>query len=240
MRLIGVGVGPGDPEHLTLKAIAALRDADRVFVPETDTSGGGPGRAERIVAPHVAPERIARLAFAMRDDEARAGNWDRAGAAIAEVVRAGGTAAFATIGDPNLYSTFSYVAETVRELVPGLVVETIPGITALQDLASRSGTVLAEGDERLALVPWPAGETSLREALHGYDTVVVYKGGRHLPRVLDAIRDAGRLEAAVYGEQLGLDDEDVRAAADREGFGPYMSTVIVPRRAPHGRGERLR
>jgi len=240
VRLIGVGVGPGDPEHLTLKALTALRDADRVFVPETDTSGNGPGRAERIVAPHVAPERIARLAFAMRDDEARAGNWDRAGAAIAEVVGAGGTAAFATIGDPNLYSTFSYVAETVRELVPGLVVETIPGITALQDLASRSGTVLAEGDERLALVPWPAGEAPLREALDGYDTVVVYKGGRHLPRVLDAIRDAGRLEAAVYGEQLGLDDEDVRAAADREGFGPYMSTVIVPRRAPHGRGERLR
>ena len=240
MRLIGVGVGPGDPEHLTLKAIAALRDADRVFVPETDTSDGGAGRAERIVAPHVAAERIARLAFAMRDDEARAGNWDRAGAAIAEVVRAGGTAAFATIGDPNLYSTFSYVAETVRELVPGLVVETIPGITALQELASRSGTVLAEGDERLALVPWPAGETRLREALDGYDTVVVYKGGRHLPRVLDAIREAGRLEAAVYGEQLGLDDEDVGAAAEREGSGPYMSTVIVPRRVAHGRGERLR
>jgi precorrin-2/cobalt-factor-2 C20-methyltransferase len=99
--------------------------------------------------------------------------------------------------------------------------------------------VLAEGDERLALVPWPAGEERLREALAGFDTVVVYKGGRHLPRVLDTIREAGRLEESVYGEQLGRDDEAVSAAAEREGAAPYMSTVIVPRRAPHERGARL-
>lgn len=239
-RLVGVGVGPGDPGHLTLKALAELQAADRVFVPGTDATRGEAGRAERIVAPHVAPERVERLRFAMRDDDARAGHWDRAGEAIAAVVGQGATAAFATIGDPNLYSTFSYVAETVRGLVPAVVLDTVPGITALQDLAARSQTVLAEGDERLALVPWPAGEGRLREALDGFDTVVVYKGGRQLPRVLDTIRAAGRLDASVYGEQLGLDDQDVGAAAGREGSGPYMSTVIVSRRARHARGERLR
>lgn len=239
-RLVGVGVGPGDPEHLTLKALAALRAADRVFVPETDARRGGAGRAERVVAPHVPADRIERLLFAMRDDDARAGNWDRAGVAIADVVRGGGTAAFATIGDPNLYSTFTYVAETVRGLAPDVEIATVPGITALQDLAARSGTVLAEGDERLALVPWPAGEERLRDALDGFDTVVVYKGGRQLPRVIETIRAAGRLEASVFGEQLGLDGEDVRAAAERDGSAPYMSTVIVPRRAPHARGARLR
>jgi precorrin-2/cobalt-factor-2 C20-methyltransferase len=236
MKLIGVGVGPGDPEHLTLMALRALQRADRVFVPITDT---GSTRASDVVAPHVPAERIEQLLFAMRDDAARAGNWDRAGEAIASVLRAGGTAAFATIGDPNLYSTFTYVAETVRALVPDVVVETIPGITALQDLAARSGTVLAEGDERLALVPWPAGADKLREALDDFDTVVVYKGGRHLPRVLETIDRAGRLEESVYGEQLGLEHEAVAAAAEREGRGPYMSTVIVPRRAPHERGARI-
>lgn len=238
-RLTGVGVGPGDPEHLTLKALSALKGADRVFVPETDSGGGAPGRAERIVAPHVPADRIERLPFAMRDQGRRAGNWDRAGAAIETVVAGGGTAAFATIGDPNLYSTFVYVAQTARELVPGLVVETIPGITALQDLAARSGTVLAEGDERLALVPWPAGEERLRAALEDYDCVVVYKGGRHLPRVLDVVRAAGRLDESVYGEQLGEDGERVSAAADRGGQGPYMSTVIVPPRGGRQRGGRL-
>jgi precorrin-2/cobalt-factor-2 C20-methyltransferase len=236
MKLIGVGVGPGDPEHLTLKALRALQAADRVFVPITDT---GSTRALDVVGPHVDASRVERLLFAMRDDAARAGNWDRAGEAIASVLRSGGTAAFATIGDPNLYSTFTYVAETVRGLVPDVVVETIPGITALQDLAARSGTVLAEGDERLALVPWPAGSDKLTSALDDFDTVVVYKGGRHLPCVLETIDAAGRLEESVYGEQLGLADEAVAAAAEREGRGPYMSTVIVPRRTPHERGGRL-
>lgn len=240
MRLVGVGVGPGDPEHLTLKALRVLREADRIFVPSTETTQGAAGRAERIVVPHVEAGRIERLTFAMRDDAARAGNWDRAGAAIAAVAGAGGTAAFATIGDPNLYSTFTYVAATVRDLVPDVTVETVPGITALQDLAARSGTVLAEGDERLALVPWPAGGDRLREALDRFETVVVYKGGRALPEVLETIGDAGRLDESVFGEQLGLDGEVVQAAAERGGAGRYMSTVIVARRASGGRGERLR
>lgn len=237
--LVGVGVGPGDPEHLTLKALRELQAADRVFVPETDASAGGQGRAERIVAAHVPPQRIERLLFAMRDEGARAGNWDRAGKAIAGVLAQGGTAAFATIGDPNLYSTFTYVAHTVRELCPGAEIRTVPGITAMQDLAARTGTVLAEGSEPLVLVPYTAGEPALDEALARGDTVVVYKGGRHLPRLLDSVRAAGRLSGAVYGEELGTDAQATAAAGERDGRGPYLSTVIVPAARGRTRGEKL-
>ena len=181
---------------------------------------------------------VERLSFAMTDAAERSASWDRAGEAIAPVVRSGGTAAFATIGDPNLYSTFAYVAHTIRALVPDVSIETVPGITAMQDLAARSGTILAEGDERLALVPYTAGDAELRTALAGFDTVVVYKGGRQLPDVLAAIADAGALDRAVYGEELGLDAEQIGAAAARSGSGPYMSTVIVPA-ARAGRGSRL-
>jgi precorrin-2/cobalt-factor-2 C20-methyltransferase len=177
----------------------------------------------------------------MRDASLRQENWDRAGAAIAAVCRDGGTAAFCTLGDPNVYSTFTYMWHTVRGLLPDVAVETIPGITAMQDLAARSGAILTEGNESLTLLPLTAGEDVLRAALRGSDTVVAYKGGRHMPRVREVLAEEGRLEQAIYGEHLGVDGQEVQAAgADTEKRGPYLSTVIVPPARTTERGGRLK
>jgi precorrin-2/cobalt-factor-2 C20-methyltransferase len=237
-RLVGVGVGPGDPELVTVKGVRALERADVVFVPVADS--GETGRAEAVALAYVPVARMRRLTFALAGDAAaRDASWDRAGAAVAEVVGAGRVAAFATLGDPSVYSTFAYLAATVRALVADVLVETVPGVTAMQDLAARSGTVLVEGGERLALLPLAAGSRPLAEALASFDTVVCYKGGRHLPEILEALRRAGRLERAVYGARLGLPDEVIRAAAQLEQEpGPYLSTVIaLPER--RARGSRL-
>ena len=124
-----------------------------------------------------------------------------------------------------MYSTFGYLAAAVRSSVPELVVETVPGITAMQALAAASGTVLVEGHEPLTLLPLPSGDGSALDAALGLGgTVVVYKGGRHLGEIAAALD--GR--HAVLGEHVGLPDE--RISADLTGPAPYLSTVLIPAR----------
>jgi precorrin-2/cobalt-factor-2 C20-methyltransferase len=233
-RLVGVGVGPGDPELLTIKGLRVLREANEVFVPVGDT--GETGRAEAVVQAHLGIKRARRLLFALSDDErARAENWERAAREVAEPLRQGKTCAFATIGDPNLYSTFTYLVQTLEVLLE-VEVETVPGITAMQDLAARSGTVLLVGDERLALLPFTAGEEALRGALEGFETVVCYKGGRRLGEVLQVAGETGRLEDAIYGSRLGMEGEEIVSASEMLGReGTYLSTLIFTRDVKGGR-----
>jgi precorrin-2/cobalt-factor-2 C20-methyltransferase len=236
--LVGVGMGPGDPELVTVKAVRVLESADLVLVP---VMGHDVGRAEATVRAHVTHDRVRRLPFELNDrgglTEARTQAWDDAGHAVAQAFSAGAsTVAFATIGDPNVYSTFSYLAQTVSALVEGLRVETVPGITAMQDLAARSGTVLCEGTESLALLPITAGLQAYEAALASFDTVVAYKGGRHLREVRQVLAATGRADGAVFGAALGLADQDIRPLAEvSDDAAPYLSTVIAPaRRALRG------
>jgi len=109
---------------------------------------------------------------------------------VSDALRDKGSVAFATIGDPNVYSTFTYLADAVRGRLPDVEIATVPGITAMQDLAARSGTVLCEGTESLALLPLTAGIAAFDEALTHFDSVVAYKGGR-CPRGAGKARPAG-------------------------------------------------
>ncbi|MBN0044107.1 precorrin-2 C(20)-methyltransferase [Streptomyces actuosus] len=240
-RLIGVGVGPGDPELVTVKGVNALRAAAVVVVPVMDS--GERGRAEATVLHHVPAGNVVRVVFALneRTDRARReAAWDAAGRRVAELLREHGTVAFATIGDPNVYSTFTYLAQTVAGLVPGTAVETVPGVTAMQDLAARSGAVLTEGTEPLTLVPVTAGTAVLEEALRGPGTVVAYKFGRQAAEVARALRETGRIGDAVWGSALGLPEESIRPAADIDGAAlPYLSTLLAPPRRDGGRGGKL-
>jgi precorrin-2/cobalt-factor-2 C20-methyltransferase len=266
--LFGVGVGPGDPELVTIKAVRVLTEADLVMVPVM--AGAAPaelGRAEATVRAHIGAERIRRVPFALNDrggvTPGRRAAWDAAAREAAACFAAGAcNIAFATIGDPNLYSTFSYLAQTVREMVPEVTIGTVPGITAMQDLAARSGTVLAEGTESLALLPLGPGGSgagapgphrtgpleALADALSRYDTVVAYKlggaagaGGERIGDLLAVLEKSGRLGDCVYGARVGLPDEDIRPAGELAGIKdvPYLSTLIAPGRR-RGTGSKLR
>jgi precorrin-2/cobalt-factor-2 C20-methyltransferase len=247
-ELIGVGVGPGDPELLTLKAARLLRESDVVFAPTAALDK--PSRAAQIVREAVGIE-AQPLVFALDDagglTEARTAAWDEAGRVVAEAFHGGAhRVAFVTLGDPNLYSTFTYLGHTVAAAEPRIRIRTVPGITAMQDLAARTGVPLAEGQEPLTLVPVAGSESdraldTMSAALAGPGTVVVYKGGRHLDVLVSAVERAGRTEHAVLGTDLGLPGETITRLADRgaasetsPGRAPYFTTLI----APPARGQR--
>jgi precorrin-2/cobalt-factor-2 C20-methyltransferase len=224
--LVGVGVGPGDPDLLTTRAIQELRRADRVVAPSV--APDVVGRAEAIVAGAVPGIAVERVVFDMGAE--RAASHTSAARRLLPHLEVGERVAFVTLGDPNIYSTFSALTTALLELRPALRIETVPGITAFQELAARSSSVLLDGTESLRLVTALDGVASVEDAVDDLDAaIVVYKGGRHLPAIAAALRRAGRLEGAVFGELLGLEDENLRPVAEvADRPAGYLATVIVP------------
>jgi len=226
---IGVGVGPGDPDLLTVRALRALGDADRVFSPTMAVDAVG--RAESIVRQADPAIRVERLVFAIRrDEDARSKAHQEAANRIVACVDAGERVAFITLGDPNVYSTFHHLARLVVEQRPHVPVETVPGIMAFQDLASRAGLVVLDGTERLQLVSAVDGVGAVEAALDDEGAaVIVYKGGRHLPAIAKRLEAKARLDGAVFGELLGLPGERIGAVKEyADAPAAYLATVIVP------------
>jgi precorrin-2/cobalt-factor-2 C20-methyltransferase len=232
-RLVGIGVGPGEADLLTVRALHALRRADRVVAPAMAVDAVG--RAEAIVRQAVPGLRVERIPFAMAPGRAeRDRSVEEAAAVVANYLGAGNEVAFVTLGDPLTYSTFTAVAAAVRQRRPMTVVEQVPGIMAFQALAARTGTTVT--DERQRLV--------VRTALDGEDigadlddpdaSIVLYKGGRRLPELAKAAAAAGRLTGAVAGELLGMPGERIGPLSELAADGPasYLATVIIPAGSP--------
>jgi precorrin-2/cobalt-factor-2 C20-methyltransferase len=234
-RLIGVGVGPSDPALITERAVATVRDADRVFA--ASTAPDAIGRAEAVVrtaAPEVAVDRL--VLEIGGDAAARSASLTDAADAVVHRLDTGSVVAFVTLGDPNVYSTFPALAAIVADRRPSVPITTVPGVMAFQELAAETGTVLAQDGECLTLAVAGPDASPLDGLLASDDhTVVVYKGGRHLPSVATSLRDHDRLEGAVMGEMIGLPGgRCVAVATVAERPASYLATVVIPaiRRSP--------
>ncbi|MDA8146601.1 MAG: precorrin-2 C(20)-methyltransferase [Thermaerobacter sp.] len=220
-RLWGVGLGPGDPELLTIRARRVLGEAERIFCP---AAWPGKSRAGALVASLGLAAPVEELVFPMsRGAEAAAA----AAAARAVAAAPEEEVAFACLGDPGLYSTFGYLRRELSRSHPELAVEVVPGVTSLAEACARAGQALVLGGQRLAVLPGDVEPAFLDRALADFDAVAFMKQGAALPRALAAVRRAGRLEeAALFGDLAG--ETRVLRAPEAAPAG-YFSLLMVRR-----------
>ncbi len=228
----GVGVGPGDPELLTLKAARVLGEVERIFCA---TSSRGEGSfAARIVAPlGLPPEKFRPVSLCMareRHEDER--TYEQVAAEIAAALRQGRSAAWITEGDPLFYSTFLYVRTELRRQLPHARIEIIPGITSPQAAAARAGVPVARLDEQVAIVPAAYGLERLPSLLGRFTTVFLLKVHGQLDQLLEQL---ARMESPVetfYLERVGTPEERVVTdlATLRGQKLPYFSLIILRRR----------
>lgn len=225
--LYGVGVGPGAPDLLTLRAVNVLGKVDVILAaasPRNDYSA-----ALETARPHLRPDvRMLRLEFPMTRDRAVLHEaWRVAAEETQKVLENGENAAFLTIGDPLVYSTFGYLMQTLKQRAPHLPVEIISGITSIQAAAARTGTILCENSESLRIIPGINSREDLEKALDGADTAVILKAYRNLPAIVDALRATDRLDSCMLASHVEQPAERLRQGIDLgEGTPPYMSLVI--------------
>ncbi|MGE4297686.1 MAG: precorrin-2 C(20)-methyltransferase [Desulfovibrionaceae bacterium] len=226
--LYGVGVGPGDPELLTLKAVAVLGRADVIFA--AASSKNDYSVALTIAGPHVRPGiPVERLDFPMtRDAAVLEAAWEANAVRVADVLRQGRTAVFLTLGDPLLYSTFGYLMRTLARHAPEAAVEVVPGVTSFQAAAARTRTILAESGENLMIVPGVCGEASLENALDAADNAVILKAYKNFGAIRSVLAARGLAGRSVFVSRVGMADEVVATPLDRAPDKPhYLSLVLV-------------
>jgi precorrin-2/cobalt-factor-2 C20-methyltransferase len=237
-RLYGVGVGPGAPDLLTLRAQRVLREAQVLILPRGNDHGGS--MAWRIARPMVGEidgqERL-YLTFPMSKDPARLRPaWETALAAIGARLERGLSVAFLTEGDPSLYSSFIYLAREAPRRWPDVTIEIVPGVSSLAAVPAMTGLPLADGQERIAIVPANYGVDDLVRVLEAFDTVVLMKIGAEMPNVLAALERAGLVEKAVYVSRATMPDQrierDLRQVSAE--YGDCFAMVVVAKREASG------
>lgn len=231
-KLYGVGIGPGDPKLLTLRAKEILDQANTIFVPKAND--GGKSCARSIVeAVILGPKKIIELTFPMtRDKKKLQAYWLSAAKKIAEELKKSGMTAFVTIGDPFIYSTYIYLLETLRDNFPDIESETIPGISAFNAAAASIGLPILKGYEKLAILPVTKNLKGLKEAFKEFDTVILMKIGEKLERVIRLLKRTNLIDSSVLISHAGQSNERIvrdLASVHNKGLG-YLSVIIVKTR----------
>lgn len=230
--LYGIGVGPGDPDLLTLKAVKVLQQVSVVFT--AASSKNDYSLALEVARPHIPRDALVHpLAFPMTlDVAAKQEAWTMNADIVVDYLKQGHSAAFLTLGDSLTFSTFGYLLRQIKHHHPQVAVETIPGITSYQASAAALNMPLVEGEESLLVLSGAKGGERLREQNRKPDNVVFMKAYRNVPSICEALEEAGMLHHAAGvvscsqpGEELV---RDVTALVSRE---PNYWTLIIAKKS---------
>ena len=226
--LYGVGVGPGDPELLTLKALRILTSVPVLAWPAPEE---GPSLAREIVADHL-PGTQREIAIRMPLLPARfpaEDVYDKAALEIGEALDAGDDVAVICEGDPFFYGSFMYL---FGRLSGGHAIEVVPGVSSLTACAAALGSPLSAKNDVLSVIPGPLDADTMAQRLAEADAAAIIKVGRHLEKIRSVLAQIGLSDNARYIERATMDQQRIVPLADvGDGDAPYFSMILVHKRA---------
>lgn len=213
-ELIAVGCGPGDPDLLTVKAVKAIKNADIIMCPTSKE--GKPSIALAAVSPIIDKtqnQEIVNLVFPMtKDKDILESTWEKNSKILAERVFSGKNVVYLTVGDPYLYSTWIYLHRELVRKYPEIKITVIPGIVSMFTFASKVGISLAEGAEKVSVIPSCYDLSQVKEIAKNSDTMVFLKDGRYFDQVIELLKEAGFSDNSIFaiGQDLDTENEIVK------------------------------
>ncbi|MBI5633453.1 MAG: precorrin-2 C(20)-methyltransferase [Nitrospirae bacterium] len=233
-KLTVIGVGPGDPELLTLKGLRILKEASCIFVPKGREEGSSLALSIVSELLDLSGKEIVEAYFPMRKTRGATeqgdldNQWNKTVEGVLSRLTNNIDVAFITIGDPTVYSTFYYLHERLLDLNPDIIIEIIPGVSSIMASAARAGVYLGIADERIAVLP-ANYMSNLTDTLQRFDTIVLMKVNKVFVQIRQKLDEMQLTDKAVYVARAGMQDEKIIYSLNEvtDSDLNYFSMVIV-------------
>ncbi len=229
----GIGVGPGDSELITLKALRIIKSVDCIFAPRADSKGSS--LALDIVSDVCEGKRVVEQVYPMVKDKSQLETaWLASANEIKRELDAGNSVAYLTIGDPLTFSTYCYLLQQLSRIIPSQKIHTIPGITSYNAAASLANFSLIEQSEKLAIIPVSSNIDELRSVLNSFDTVILMKVAKKLDEVIELLEDMDLVDNLLFASYIGHENEFItRDLLSLKGAGKGYLSIIIVRKPAH-------
>ena len=236
--LVGIGVGPGDVDLLTVKAVKAIHNADIIMCPASKEDR--PSIALSVIESIIDKSKnqeIIKLIFPMtKDRDILEASWKKNSKIMAETVLEGKNVVYITVGDPYLYSTWIYMHRDLKEKYPDMDISVVPGIVSIFSFASKVGVSVAEGAEKVAIIPSCYDLSSVKEIAKHSESMIFLKDGRYFDQVIEVLKESGFPDNSLFaiGQDLGTENEIIRTMTlgevnDSTLTTKYFSILVVKR-----------